>query len=108
MTKEQRRKLDKLWAKKIRKDFCEKCLRENKQFHSAHIVPRTVWATRWDIKNGVNLCYRCHFHWAHKDPMAFIEWVKESKPITYEYLELKRHSQQKNDYFLIKAYLEGI
>lgn len=71
------KKLDATWSKVVRSranNRCEICNSDNiVQAH--HIIPRTHKGTRWDIDNGVSLCLAHHLYWAHKDVIAFYEWI---------------------------------
>jgi hypothetical protein len=74
-------KLDKAWSLAVRKggqceyEGCGK--RDSLAAH--HIFGRAHKGTRWDIRNGVCLCYRHHIHLAHRDPAIFNDWIKEKK-----------------------------
>lgn len=39
-----------------------------------HAFGRVHKATRWDVMNGVALCWPCHQFRAHGDPCGFREW----------------------------------
>ena len=69
---------DILWSKIIRLLFgiCQKC-KKTKSTQVAHIFSRSNFATRWEIKNGIGMCYYCHIIWAHRAPIEFAEWIKE-------------------------------
>ena len=72
-----------------------------------HIIPRTFYCPRFDLENGIALCRACHIlnrNSAHKDALGFAEWIKTRRDV--DYLESIRHRQSKNDYQLIKLYLE--
>ena len=71
------KKLDIAWSLYVRNrdKECQKC-------HGAgHISPHHAFgrrhhATRWDVDNGIGLCFPCHIHWAHRDPSGFTEWFR--------------------------------
>lgn len=95
---------DKLWAtavKRAGKCEVEGCTGSPLQAH--HIIPRTCWALRFDLENGVCLCKRHHLYWAHKDAIGFTEWVKNKRDL--KYLESKRGNRQRHDYIAIQLYL---
>jgi hypothetical protein len=82
-------KLDVLFSKVVRtRDG--KCLRCDKKdtLQCAHIASRRHLAGRWDEHNAITLCYACHIHWAHKEPIEFSEWLKVTHPFVWE------HSQE--------------
>lgn len=57
----------------------------------AHIVSRTNKTLRYDIINGLSLCYKHHIFWAHKEPLDFVEWFQRKYPERYEYLMASRN-----------------
>jgi 5-methylcytosine-specific restriction endonuclease McrA len=108
LTRSERKELDGLWKERVKERAgykCEKC-GSIKTLQCHHIIPRTCFTLKYDITNGVTLCLHCHLFWAHKDAIGFAEWIKGKRDVPT--LELKRHNQTKNDYNLIKLYLEGI
>ena len=119
MTKAQHKSLDNLWKKKIRerdkicqRPNCPNCFNEEgiKYLTPHHIVTRSNYALRYDLKNGVLLCRGSHGMWAHsEDPFDRREvdaFYREFADM--DYLENARHRQSKNDYHAIKLYLEGL
>lgn len=74
------KKLDKLWSEYVRKRDncnCQKCKKVYGQSVSPHhAFGRRHRAVRWDVDNGVSLCYFCHIQWAHRDSAGFTEWFK--------------------------------
>lgn len=70
---------------------CRRCgggpyLPPSQGLHCAHIVGRRNRELRWDERNAVSLCASCHF-WAHGNPIAFTEWVKDEIGVkTYNWL----------------------
>lgn len=64
---------DGVWRRKVKerdKYTCQSCLRgvrgkggyslEPGQLEAAHIHRRGYLATRWDVKNGLSMCWLCH------------------------------------------------
>ncbi len=86
-------KLDKLWSEIIRSGGnCEICGQPTKDPH--HVIGRKNLSTRWDLRNGVRLCFQHHTggnRSAHNDPLWFIGWFKEHRPDDYEYLLTKKN-----------------
>ena len=86
--------LDKAWSLRVRKrdDYtCQICKKKlKKQFAQAHhILPRTIKGTRWDIDNGVTLCYSCHKvgqYAAHQNALWFSFWLKTNKNKQFWYV----------------------
>lgn len=78
-----KKKLDKLFSEKVRRiGFCQHC-GSNNNLQCAHIFSRRNLSIRWDDENAVCLCYRCHIHWSHKEPIQFTKWVSQFKNIAY-------------------------
>jgi 5-methylcytosine-specific restriction endonuclease McrA len=101
MIKAQKNKLDKLWSKAIRKrgDYtCERCEKKldpkSRGLHAHHIFSRTPHSTRWDLDNGICLCYGCHA-FGHREPIRFYKWlIKYIGEDLYNILH-KRHGIKK-------------
>lgn len=90
------RKLDVECSRIIRSiGYCVSCKKTDYlKLQCAHIFSRTYRNTRWDLKNLICLCAGCHFE-AHKNPIRFVEKVKEHLG-EYEYEALKnRHNSIK-------------
>jgi hypothetical protein len=69
--------LDSSWSILVRsKGMCEKC-GSSSSLSAHHAFGRRHRATRWDLYNGVALCYPCHIHWSHRDPCSFAEWFRK-------------------------------
>jgi hypothetical protein len=82
---------DILWSKVVRQRDGNECVIEGchaDSCHAHHIFSRKNISVRWDVKNGISLCYRHHFHWAHRDYEQFrdfcISWMGP-----YEFAKLK-------------------
>ena len=69
--------LDKAWSEYVRaRDrICQKCGGSG-SISAHHAFGRRHRTTRWDVINGVGLCYPCHIHWAHRDPAGFAVWFE--------------------------------
>jgi hypothetical protein len=89
------KKLDVTWSKVVRHtalDRCEYCGSTN-TVQAHHIIPRTHKGTRWDVHNGVSLCLAHHLYWAHKDVIAFYEWIATKRNL--DRLKVKGYSVSK-------------
>jgi hypothetical protein len=74
------KKLDKAFSGLIRKrGVCARCRKgaEETTLQCAHIIGRRNFAVRWDIDNGIPLCYACHIFWAHKEPIWFNDFARD-------------------------------
>lgn len=92
-----RREKDKEWKNKIKERDNYICQRCNKKLvgincQAAHIIPKSFHEYRWEILNGITLCWSCHevgkFS-CHKNPIYFSMWLKKNKPSHYRWA-LKR------------------
>ena len=59
---------------------CLKCGSDG-DVQAAHILPKGKYPLmRFVLENLLSLCYTCHLHWAHKDPIGFTEWLDAKWP----------------------------
>jgi len=63
---------------------------------ASHIFSRNKLSVRWDIDNGITLCHYCHIYWAHRNPVEFVEWIRE-KIGEERYLRLKEKAYSIGD-----------
>ena len=99
------KQLDDLWSLLVKLRAgkeCEICCK-TEYVQSHHIIPRTKYGTRWNLENGVALCRHHHLYFAHKDVLAFYDWIKDKRDL--KKLELSRHN--KPDKAAIMIYLEN-
>jgi len=100
----------------IKPGKCARC-GKTKNLHAAHIISRGHCNThnlplRYDLANGICMCVGCHIFWAHKEPIAFAEWLREKFKARYVYL-VKRKDDIVGciDYYetinRLKAHLSG-
>jgi len=70
--------LDKEWSLYVRNrdKVCQKC-GSSSSLSPHHAFGRRHRATRWDVFNGITLCYPCHIHWAHRDAAGFSVWFEK-------------------------------
>lgn len=70
--------LDKAWADyvKRRDKRCQMCASVS-ILAAHHAFGRVHRATRWDVMNGVTLCWPCHRFRAHGDPSGFSVWFEK-------------------------------
>lgn len=103
--KTERRKLrdqsDKLWAILVKQRAGYKCERSGKTVYlnSHHVFSKSNLSVRWDLDNGV--CLNAGWHTlqtnsAHKNPIEFINWIKDQRGIEwYENLRIKANQIKK-------------
>jgi len=74
-------KCDKLWslAVRLRDNYtCQRCHAKHeinsRGLHPHHIFSRKNLSTRFDMDNGITLCFGCH-RVAHDRPHDFKDWI---------------------------------
>lgn len=83
MTKNHRRQLNKLLAEACRVRDGYRCMRcgRTTMLNTSHIYPvGTHQKMRYDLDNVLTLCYPCHFHWWHRNPIEAHEWLEKILP----------------------------
>ena len=59
---------------------CVRCGRTD-TLAPSHIYPQGRYPRmKWLLVNMLTLCYACHIHWWHKNPIAAAQWVKTILP----------------------------
>ena len=90
----QLERLGALWGAIIRyrdKYVCRWCGKGHtpgdSSYHASHIKPKSQGhAARFDLLNGKGLCFHCHMHKWHKDPIAankFLKTIRSDEEIDY-------------------------
>jgi len=78
---------------------CQICGKDcSKKAHSHHIIPRQIKETRYDINNGITLCFHHHkvgSYSPHQNALWFAEWLRLNKREQYEYIMNKLHELKK-------------
>jgi len=79
MTKAQIKKYDKIWSQLIlfKYPYCPRC-GSNEAMSPHHIIKRRKYSTRWDLRNGIGLCRRCHC-FAENWSVEFTDWLLNYK-----------------------------
>jgi 5-methylcytosine-specific restriction endonuclease McrA len=82
---------------KIRDNFtCQHCWKKVSWLdcHWSHIIPVSAdWRLSYDSENIKVLCYRCHFHRWHKNPVEAWPWFKKKFPKRDKYLKEKHKNK---------------
>lgn len=90
---------DRLWSQIVRRGgVCERCgcaPEAQRGFHAHHVYGRVNHRLRFEVRNGMALCYPCH-NWAENYTLDFAEWFKEVRP------EDARWLQNENQFGLLK------
>ena len=111
-------KADALWRTIVRAGGkCEWCGGSGGVLHAHHIMGRSRHSLRWDLRNGVCLCYSCHTPYGAHSPNAslvekYLYWIKAYRPEDWKYLKDKL-KQPPETITLIKLidiveYLKGV
>jgi hypothetical protein len=70
--------LDVEWARIIKNGKpCQMCGKSGIVLHAAHIFSRRSMSTRWDLDNGLCLCYYHHIRFSHNEPIKFYKFCEE-------------------------------
>ena len=80
-----RKQLDGVWFNVIltRDKSCKRCGKRS-TLSSHHIFTKKAYpAGRWNLENGIILCWTCHFFFAHGNPYAFRQFMIERKGIEW-------------------------
>lgn len=93
-----KRKLLKLWSKKIHELYSNKCAICGKEgkLDAHHIEDKSCNYLRYDLNNGVLLCPSHHkfgHNSAHKSPIFFISWLIENERDKWIYLSKYRNEK---------------
>lgn len=100
-------------------NFCLKCERLGRKdkddpngviLHLSHIHPKGIYrGMEFEPDNVKLLCFKCHFHWWHKNPIEAGEWIKKVLPEKrYERLKLMTQTYQGGkDFNMMKLYIES-
>ncbi|MHB8276393.1 MAG: hypothetical protein ACYDIA_01900 [Candidatus Humimicrobiaceae bacterium] len=107
--KAMKKRLLDLWTTIVkRKGECEICGNKN-YLNAHHIISKTNFTLKWDIRNGCCLCAGCHIFnrlSAHLDPLFFVLWLQEHRKDDYEYLLVKKNERFSKDYETIEKLLK--
>ena len=91
--KTEERELDEIWKMKVKRRDKYKCQICNKKVsgkncHAHHIIPRQIKGMRWDINNGITLCYNHHkrgVYSPHQNVLWFYGWMNVNRPTQLKY-----------------------
>jgi 5-methylcytosine-specific restriction endonuclease McrA len=86
---------------------CGKDASHGRALQSAHIFPKGQYpGLRWEISNLLALCFRCHFHWWHKNPVEAMDWItRELGTKEIERLRLLALTRRRTDRKALRLYL---
>jgi len=108
MTKGEKKVLNGLLHKILEKrdGRCLKCGKT--EWQMSHIYPKGRYRSmEFDPDNVKALCYACHLHWWHKNPIEAHEWLQiRMSDARLKRLKLMSQTTNKIDYKLIRLFLE--
>ena len=75
----------KLWAKHVkqRDKCCQICGKTDGRLHTHHIIPKQFIKYKYDITNGILLCFQHHVMTrlsVHQNAIWFSEWMRKNRP----------------------------
>ncbi len=114
MTKHEKKVINGLLRQVIILRDGERCLKcsGTERLQMSHIYPKGKYRKmEFDEQNLKILCYGCHIHWWHKNPIEAHEWLEQTiEKKRLERLKLRARTIDKStiDYKLLKLYLENI
>ena len=81
---------DKLWSVSVRSDWMSACaVCGGGPCDAHHLVPRANEATRYNLRNGIALCRRCHQFCPkvspHQNAAGWMRWLLEKHPLRAEW-----------------------
>ena len=96
ITKKEYKDLDEVWKRNVKQrdnytcQICNKSI-EKRNCHAHHIIPKLkiFQKYRWDLNNGITLCYRCHKvgeYSPHMNAIWFTFWLKTNKRSQFKYI----------------------
>ena len=68
---------------------CQICEYKSSKPHVHHIIPQQVKELKFDIDNGITLCFNHHkvgVHSPHMNALWFFMWLQQNKPKQFESL----------------------
>jgi predicted restriction endonuclease len=109
MTSAETQKLDRLWSSLVRELHGSNCLRCGSAdlVQAAHLVPRRHREVRHDIRNGIPLCWQCHYQHDQENFDALTWARKWAGPELWAELQAAKNTFVKNlDYITVKDELK--
>ncbi len=81
-----------IWREEVLKrdkGICQICKKKPNRAHVHHIIPRQVKELKYDVMNGIVLCFNHHkvgVMSPHLNALFFALWLRKNKPEQYKYL----------------------
>ena len=83
---------DRLWSLAVKHDWAGRCAicGARGDLNSHHLIPRQHYAARYDLRNGICLCRRCHQFCPdrspHQNAPGFMLWLETRQPRAYRWV----------------------
>ena len=85
---------------------CLRCKKSNVVLQAAHVHSKGKYPRlRFELDNLLTLCYGCHLHWAHKEPLEFTDWFRANWPDRADRLHSLKNTAPKIDLKELRAQL---
>jgi hypothetical protein len=111
-----KKELDALWSVKVRErdGKCVLCGKAGKVLQAHHYIKTKARSLkyRWDIRNGITLCYGCHMYGVHKTALfeavsGLVEYAVRNGVLTATEVGEIVHDKDKRDYGKDRGFLEA-
>jgi predicted restriction endonuclease len=110
-----KKELDALWSAKVRErdGKCAMCGKTEKlQAHHYVKTKARSLKYRWDLRNGITLCYGCHMYGVHKQASfeavsGLVEYAVKKGILTAREVGEIAHDKDKRDYGKERGFLEA-
>lgn len=111
-----KKELDGLWSAKVRErdGKCVMCGKVGKGLQAHHYLKSRARSLkyRWDLRNGITLCYGCHMYGVHKTASfdvvsALVDYVLKNGILTAREVGEIAHDKDKRDYGKDRGFLEA-
>ena len=85
-----RNKCDRLWSEIVRTIWPKCPICGSRRIEAHHLIGRAIFATRYEIQNGIGICGRHHRLdpriSPHNGSVGFTQWLEEFYPEIYEWV----------------------
>jgi hypothetical protein len=111
-----KKELDSLWSAKVRErdGKCVLCGKVGKGVQAHHYIKTKARSLkyRWDIRNGITLCYGCHMYGVHKTASfeavsGLVEYAVRNGILRATEVAEIAHEKDKRDYGKDRGFLEA-
>jgi len=95
-------KKDKEWREAVmtRDRCCRICKKADGRLNAHHLIPKQFKEFRWDVENGIILCFQHHKvgkYSAHQNAIWFTEWLFNHRRWQYDYAIMKIYECERSN-----------